>query len=130
MTQEFVGVEDIKVEVSLTDEQKARMAEELSSMVGRMEKLEADKKAFDAGINSQLKMIEAESRDLAEVIRVGTTEENIRAEVWLDPESRTAEYRREENGEVVKVREMTKEELQRPLFQIEHIEIEDEQVED
>jgi hypothetical protein len=114
--KEFYMTEEIMAKVPLAESRLREMAENISVLVGKVEDLEADKKAYDSRINGMIKELEAEYREVAAAIRSGTEEKLVRCEVFLDVFHREAVYQDISTGEIVMTRPMTEKELQRPLF--------------
>ena len=114
--KEFYMTEEIMTKAPLSEHRLREMAENLSVLVGKVEDLEADKKAYDSRINGMIKELEGEYREVAAAIRGGTEERLVRCEVFLDVFHREAIYQDMETGEIVYTRPMTEKELQRPLF--------------
>ena len=108
-------IDEIMVDVLLTDEEKARFAEALSDLVVKMESLETEKKGYDAMMNAKIKEIEAEARGVAAVVSSGVQEKLVECEIHFDNFHKEAVYQSLETGEIVRTRPMTKEEMQRTL---------------
>lgn len=100
------------------DEYTAR-ADELARQIGKFDEVESLRKSNQSDFKSQLELIEGKIKALSRVVRDRTEYREIRVFDQRNDVALTMDVIRDDTGEVVESRPLTKEELQPNLFKIE-----------
>jgi hypothetical protein len=107
--------EKVLVRCDLEQSDKEDILKKMTSLVLKIEEIEADKKEVTARLNKQIKDKQTVLEDLAKVSNQGWIDRNVECYLVVDTRSEKVFYYRRDTGELVKTRPMEPRDVQIPL---------------
>ena len=111
-----VTYRDRHLERDMTDEERLKVGHDMAEALEESERLEAQKKAYDADLKGQISRLQERAATLAKALRKGKREGNVQVTIVKNWHNGSITVTREDTGEVIEDRAMTFEERQRTLL--------------
>lgn len=111
-------METRRLPVELTNAEKLLRGEQLARLHAEADDVEATRKAQQTSAKGKLEALEAQARDLANVIRTGREYRDIEVRERRNDTALAMELYRLDTGEVVETRPLRPDELQTTIFDI------------
>ena len=108
-------VKKVLVKHTLTEEDRARLADSMSDLVQMKRVAEESKKESAKRFTAEISELDNQISDKANIVKQGYVDRKVDCEVIPDYQSQKFFFHRVDNGELVKTQKMTQDEAQKRL---------------